>query len=253
MKLLILKLTCISVILGAFASPATAQSDTIPQLVDEFSATLCSDDLRQRVDLFLAKISDLPGSIGSVVITPGQSMPGRAIKYREVIAAHVRFRRFYPDRLVFSDRPFGDSLIQLWLIPKGVRLGEIVREPERISDTTLFDASEIVFNWENKGDFGGNWADEPCDFGLMFDQFASVLKTDKNTFAHLLYASSKSINHSRAKTAVNMAVSRLTELGIPSDRIKTSYRGARKHAELQLWVVPRNGNKPVFRMGVVPN
>ena len=163
-----------AVLLMAFSVGANGQEPPKAVLVDEFPATLCSDDLRGRIDNFFATISQQPGSIGSIVVTPDRSIPGRALKYRRIIENHVRFRNFDAGRLTFSERPLGESRIQFWMIGS---LGHTptATEPWRISETTLFDASGIELNpWTCRIEIGGV-SDEPCDFGLLFDQFAAVL------------------------------------------------------------------------------
>lgn len=233
---------------------AAAQSDPKPELIDEFPASMCSDDLKLRIDLYLVKVVETVDSRGAIMITPDRSMPGRALKYREVISAYVRFRGFDLRRIDFKERPIGDSQIQLWVIPKGASLNKPDSEPKRITETTLFDASEIIVHFFTlQIGFGGSWGDEPCDFGLIFEQFANVLKADSGLTAHLLFTSGGGITRKRTNAALKIAVKSLTDLGISPRRIVTKYVGARKHAEMQLWLVPEGGKKPIFRKDAVPN
>ena len=248
MKVLLLLVIAVSPFATVIGQPRAK-----PVLVDEFAAMLCSDDIRGRIDAFFAAISQQPGSVGSVVVTPDLSIPGRALKYRRLIENHVGFRHFDPDRVLFSERPFGESRIQLWILPKGLPPAQPVSEPWRISATTLFDAGGIYINpWTRQIEFG-EVSDEPCDFGVSFDQFASSLKADKTLFAHLLFSSSGRINRKRANSAVKIAVKHLTDFGVAPNRIKTNFVGSRKYAEMQLWLVPKGGALPAFRKDVVPN
>lgn len=237
------------------ASPLTAgfgQGPPKPELTEEFPATLCSDPLRGILDNFFNTIFQQTGSIGSVVVTPDRSIPGRALKYRRIIQNHVELRQFDPTRLVYSETPFGESRIQLWIFPQGVRPAQKIAEPWRISETTLFDASSIeIDSYTRKPEFGGV-GDEPCDFGLSFDQFASVFKASKDLSAHVLFASGGRIGRNRANSAAKIAVKHLTDFGIPRARIRTRYVGRRKQAEMQLWLVPKGSEMPVFRNGALP-
>jgi|RhiMethySRZTD1v2_1073278.scaffolds.fasta_scaffold322374_1 hypothetical protein len=233
------------------AIAVSAQERPTAVLVDEFPATLCSDDLRGRIDNFFTTISQQQGSVGSIVVTPDRSIPGRALKYRRIIENHVRFRKFDADRLTFSERPLGESKIQFWMI--GTR-GQTptVMEPWKISETTLFDASGIEVNpWTHKIEIGGV-SDEPCDFGLSFDQFSAVLKADKALSAHLLYSSDRRINRRKADSAVRIALKHLSDFRLSPDRIKIKYVGKREQAEIQMWLVPNGGAQPTFRDGTLP-
>ena len=245
-------LTLLILILVLIASiSAAAQTEPKPEFFDEFPASLCSEDLRARIDVFLATVSQQPSSVGSVIVIPDRFIPGRAMKYRGIIENHVTHRQFDPKRVLFSDRPFGESRIQFWIIPKGAEASKQDPDPWRITQTTLFDASGIVYDsWFREVKFG-EVEDEPCDFGLNFEQFANVLKADNGLAAHLLFSSGGGITRKRANAALKIAVKNLTDLGISPRRIVSRYVGARKQAEMQLWLVPKGGAKPIFRRGAV--
>ncbi|MBK9153632.1 MAG: hypothetical protein IPM25_05370 [Chloracidobacterium sp.] len=241
------------ILISIAAIPAAAQSDPKPELIDEFPASLCSEDLRARIDNFFATISQRPSSVGSVIVTPDSSIPGRAQKYRRIIENHVTHRQFDPKRVFFSNRPFGESRIQLWIIPKGAETSKQEPEPLRISEATLFDASGIAYSKWSREVIFGELHEEPCDFGLNFEQFANVLKADSGLTAHLLFTSGGGLSRKRTNAALKIAVKNLTDLGISPRRIISKYVGARKHAEMQLWLVPEGGARPTFRQGAVPN
>lgn len=229
-----------------------AQSSLTADLIDEFPVAMCSDDLRNRIDNFFNNIVHEPGSVGSVVVTPDRSIPGKALKYRRIIENHVGFRQFDPNRISFSQTPWGESRIQFWIYPKGVPPPtQPVSEPWLVSDTTLFDASGIyVSPWDRKINFG-EYSDEPCDFGLSFDQFAGVLKADGDLTANLLFSSGNRFSRTKAHTALKIALKQLKDLGVAPDRLTARYVGRRKKAEMQLWLVPKGAKRPVFREGTL--
>ncbi len=219
------------------------------KLVDEFATNMCSDDFRGRIDLFFASISNETDSSGRIVITPDRTMPGRSIKYEKMISAHIGFRGFDSNRITISRNPMGISSIQFWLVPRD---SEFVSADSgnslALTSTTLFDASWIASVKRREVEFGGPWGDEPCDFGLRLDQFASVLKANPNLTAHLLATSDKRFGKQTIGRALRLTVEALTrEHGVAANRIKTSYAGKRKDAEMQLWMIPHNGVSPTFR------
>lgn len=235
------------------SSTGFSQGQAQPKLIDEFGAALCSDDLRARIDLFLSTVHGEPGTIGSVNIVPDEKIPGRAKKYRRIIENHLRFRGFGLNRITFSERTSASqSNISLWLVPPGVKLGDPVEAPKRITETTLFDATGIWLDRKNGVSIGGAWADEPCDFGLLFDQIADELKKQADLSAHILYTSGNRVGTRKAKEALNTVVSQLKKNGVLSARIRPVYVGRRQEAEIQVWLVPENGTQPKLRSDVVP-
>ncbi len=237
-----------------FAIVTAAQAPQ-PVLVDEF-ATLCSDDLRVRLDNFLVAIYERPESVGYVVGNAEATTPGRLHKYFRVFQNHVQFRRFDVNRLRYFRGTNAESMrFQLWLVPKEARPPEIPLSfpRETFENSVMFDASELSFTKKGVVEFGGEWGNEPCDFGLDLNQFAIVLGANPNLKGYLIASSISRGDRANAKKALDLTKSDLVRnYRVPASSIKTIFAGNRKSRVMQLWLVPNGSQTPSFRENSVP-
>lgn len=242
-------------LLVAFCAAAKSQQ-LKAVLVDEFANLFCSEDLRARLDMFLATISEKPDSVGYVVANADASMPGRLHKYFRMFLNHVRFRSFNADKIRFYRGPDTTDLhVQLWLIPKGARPPNVPLEFRQgpIDTAVLFDASEISLVKKGVVEFGGDMGGEPCDFGLDLNQFAISLGANPRLIGYLVASSNGLRDSDRAKLALSVtAIQLIKRHGVSAHRVKTLYAGDRKSRVMQLWLVPPGSSPPVFRENSVP-
>lgn len=106
------------------------------EMIDEFGWVPC-EDLRSRLDNFLATLSDRPLATGFVYMYEGkygvtlydrkkpraETRPpvfGETAHRTNIFRTHFRFRKFDLSRILFVDGGFRDSfLVQFWIIPHG--------------------------------------------------------------------------------------------------------------------------------------
>lgn len=242
-------------LIGLLLIVASAVGSAHAQIVDEFSPTLCSDDLRARIDNFFVLITNSPGSKGSVNVRSGYDLPGRAMKVQRIISNHITFRGQDPERFRISIRHGGIPSVLFSLIPKGVEVGGIgTPTPSTVTylPETLFDSSGILRVNSREVQFGEESV-EPCDFGLDLAQFAEAVMSEDDSVVHLLAASSRKISRAQAITALKLTAEELSKKhGLAPSRIKTVYVGAKKEAEMQLWIVSKTAPAPKFREGALP-
>lgn len=232
---------------------ASAASSGQARIVDEFSPSTCSDDLRARFDNFFVLLTESPGRKGYVSIWPGYDLPGRALKIRRMLSNHIRFRGFDPDRIHIAREQPSLPSVTFWLVPKGVNMAS-VGVPKKVTylPETLFDSSGIFKVNSREVEFGGKSV-EPCDFGLDLVEFAEIVKSEEESVVHLLATSSKRISRTKALTALKLTAEELSKKhGLAPGRIKTAYVGVRKGAEMQLWIVSNSRPAPKFREGTLP-
>ncbi len=133
MKKYILISTVIFLVLSA-----TLTAQPAAEMFDEFGWVPC-EDLRSRLDNFLAALSNRPGSMGFVFVYEGKyevtlyskrgsrretRLPvfGEAAHRTNIFRVHFGFRKFDPDRYLFIDGGFRDSYaVQMWIVPHGAR------------------------------------------------------------------------------------------------------------------------------------
>lgn len=239
----------------AFGVGAYAQEAPKAVLVDEFG-TLCSDDLRARLDLFFATVSEKPESTGYIVGNADRSMPGRLHKYFRIFQSHVHFRRFYSDRVKYFRGPNAELMkFQFWLVPKGVQPGFVPLSfpRELFQNTVMFDASEITLVKKTVVEFGGEWGNEPCDFGLDLNQFAITLGANTGLDGYLIASSNGRGDDGKARLALSLTKAHLIrDHRVPMLRIKTVFAGNRHSRVMQLWLVPKGSQPPAFRENSVP-
>jgi len=250
------KIYLIAILVLAFCLGANSQEPPKAVLVDEFANLFCSDELRARLDNFFSTISEAPGSVGYIVANADTSMPGRFHKYFRMFQNHVRFRRFFPDRVSYFRGPDKDALhFQFWLVPKGAPQPDIPLEfrQEQVGRLVLFDASEISSVKKGVVEFGGDFGNEPCDFGLDLNQFAINLGANPSLNGYLVASSNGRRDSVRTKMALNLTAAELIKQHrVPAHRIKTLYVGDRKSQVMQLWLVPKGALPPSFRENSVP-
>ncbi len=234
-----------------FVTATSSQELPKAVLVDEFNNLFCSDDLKARLDNFFSKIAKQPESVGYIVGNADASMPGRFHKYLRVFQSYVSFRGFYQDRLGYFRGPDGDGLkFQFWLVPKSAVRPSVSTEfrQQRMEKATLFDASEISSIKNGSVEFGGDWGNEPCDFGLNFYQFAIELGANRNLLGYLVASSSGKRNRTRTRTALQQTAAELIKRHrIPARRLKTLFVGDHDNSEMQLWLVPKGTGLPRFQ------
>ncbi len=112
-------------------------------LFDEFGI-LSECELRARIDIFLAELSEKPQMRGyfinynSTKVLPAQY--GAPVRKSYVIG-HIRFRRFDGDRITFVNGGYRDDFAtELWLVPLGAdapKPSKMVAEP-KIPETRSF-------------------------------------------------------------------------------------------------------------------
>jgi hypothetical protein len=224
-------------------------------LVDEFANVFCTADLQARIDMFLVALQNTQGSTGYIVASADASIPGRQNKYFRMFQLYVQFRNFPVDRLNYYRGPDGHALhIQFWLVPQGASPPDVTLESGRkkFNISVMFDASEIT-GVGREIEFGGSWANEPCDLGLDLNHFAMILGADPNLDAYLLASSKSRREATQTSKALAMTANELRRTHrVPASRIKTFYVGARGENTMQLWLVPKGSEPPSFREKSVP-
>lgn len=243
-----------AILLLIFGFGARGQEPSKAVLVDEFANMFCSDELRARLDTFFATIQEKPGSVGYVVARADAAMPGRFLKYFRTFQNHRQFRRFDPERVRYYRGPNTDSLhVQFWLVPKGAQPPEVPLEfrQEPIHSSVMFDASEISSVKKGVVEFGGG--NEPCDFGLNLDQFAIDLGANPGLNGYLVASSYGRRDSSRTKKALKITAGQLIKQHrVPASSIKILYVGGRRSRVMQLWLVPKGSQPPLFRENSIP-
>ena len=214
------------------------------RLVDETADVFCSEDVRGRMDLFLAELSNQPGSIGYIIGSADAEMPGRYPKYERALRNHVTFRRFDPSRVKFLRGPDGDAMRFVYrLVPDGARTHDlpVPYRRSKINKPTLFDESGIVRVKGGKVQFGekDGGAAEPCDWGLRLEDYAAALKADEYLIGHLI-GSSGSSERNKVRTSLSLTAALMSrEFGIPKQRIVTRLTANDGPSTMRLWLVPR--------------
>lgn len=213
------------------------------ELVDEFSDRLCSEDIRAKIDHFFLKLQNQPGSTGYIVGNADEQIVGRLDKSFKMFRSHANFRRFYPDRIKYFRGPNATlGKFQFWVVPDGAKAPdvELTYSQQVISAPVMFDASYIREIKNGVVEFGGNWGDEPCDFGIYIDPFVLMLGADRDLTAYLVASSKGQKERKKVLSALQITADSLVkEQGISRNRIKTIYVGAKKDSEMQLWLVPK--------------
>jgi len=244
-------------ILVGLVSVTPAQESPKAVLVDELANSLCSDELRGRIDNYFMEISQRPNSVGYVIGNADSAIPGRFERYFKLFHSHARLRRFDVNRIRLYRGPNGSSMaFQLWVVPPGARPPKFPMEfhQQKFVNTTLFDASRIHSIRKGKIEFGEyTESAEPCDFGIGLSNFAAAVRSDPNLRAYLLVTSGGRRRKAWALGALETARQILSkEYGIKANRIKRIYAGRRSEPVMQLWLVPNGLTTPTFRENSIP-
>jgi hypothetical protein len=128
----------ITVIFAIILLAVVSLASQVPQaeLIDEFGWVSC-EDLRARLDTFLAVLSNKPGAMGLVYVYEGKyevvvydkkdrrtevRLPviGEAAHRTNIFRVHFGFRKFDPNRYLFIDGGYRENFtVQLWIVPNG--------------------------------------------------------------------------------------------------------------------------------------
>jgi hypothetical protein len=129
------KLTWTIIIVVVLAVPLVGQSHEA-RLIDAFGSSQC-EDVRSRLDSFLAVLSESPNSNGYVFVYEGkyevirykgnrpftwQILPvlGNAASRTHEFRQHFKYRDFDPARYLFIDGGYRElHYVELWIVPKG--------------------------------------------------------------------------------------------------------------------------------------
>lgn len=146
-----------------------------------------------------------------------------------MLSNHILFRQQDPDRFRISVVHTSTASIRFWIVSKGETVPSMgIGEKATYLPVTLFDSSEILKVSGREVEFGQGSV-EPCDFGLDLAQFADSVRSEDESVVYLLATSSRRISQAKARTALRLTAAELSKKhGVPADRIKTAYVGAKK-------------------------
>lgn len=128
--------TAIILAIIIFAVANVAAQVPQAELIDEFGWVPC-EDLRSRLDNFLATLDKKPESMGLVYVYEGKygvtlydkkggraevrlPVVGEAAHRTNIFRVHFGFRKFDPTRYLFIDGGFRENFtVQMWIVPNG--------------------------------------------------------------------------------------------------------------------------------------
>jgi hypothetical protein len=265
------------------AGADNSQSANISRKIDEFGR-LGECDLGGRLDSFLIDLQNDPNLTGYILFyrvknaTRSEMFSHRTLRMYE---DHLKFRKFDPARVVIINGGFRESeTTELWLVSTGqpgpepsntVEPPTIQRNKTYLYHSTYLQDGEFRLPEEEEeqvpNDESGEYAEPENTSGevrfeipemsaeekeeLAFDwvriDFAEEVKDKKdNRGVIIFYADDKFYDIEKIRAHVREGINLMAKkAGLPSKRFEAVFGGFRETTEVDMWVVPKKGQKPL--------